>query len=368
MRKPKILIVTAFFCCLFIVQSQAQRKTDEHWYGIYIGSNKVGWTYNSECKVTLEGKIFVEKENRSVTRIKRLGSKPVEISSGIKFYFTEDGKPVKGRIETKISLNTIVHKIIFSGKTMNVVTFSFRDTTEKQIAIPENFYLEFPFQEFFSNGEITSGKSFRYKTINAELGFAIIDEEIKIIGRETVQIVGEFRELWHCEQIMKIMGTVVNHLWVDEQGIPWKTNTSFGGIEMSSVKMSRDVALKESLSQFDLALSASFVPNEKIPDPQKVIQMKIKLENVDTATVNTFPRDHTQQIAIENGTVYVSTESFIPDNIQKITLPVKEKSVEKYLEATTYCQSDDSEIKKKRKKLPEMKLTSLKRQKKTLTG
>jgi len=324
-----------------------QRETETNWYGVYIGNNKVGWTNLKESSITENGNNYIKKESISFTKVNRLGSNPVEISSNIEFYFTRNLKPVKGTIKNKFSLNSITHELSFTQKTIEIYSYSYRDTTYKKISIPDDFYVEFPFKDFFSKQQIKAGKSFSYKTLNVEIGLNIIEEEIRIIEKESISVMGEIRELWHCEQLTKLMGGITAHNWIDDEGIVWKSSTAMGGIAMSMIKMNKFAAQKESETQFDIALSTSLKPNIPIQNPQKVIYMKTKITGIDPETAQLLPRDETQKITSdEKGDLVITTQSLIPENFKPLQIPVKDIKYRKYLTSTQYCQSDDPEIRK----------------------
>jgi len=136
--------------------------------------------------------------------------------------------------------------------------------------------------------------------------------------------------------------------WIDEKGDCWKSESQTSFVTITSIRMSRRKALEISEENFDIAFSTIIKSNVTFENPQEIQRVTFKLSGISAEKIKNFPYDDGSQKILEFKDDYalIQTSSQMFNEREAIPFRVEDEEFGKFLKPTSFCQSDDPEIKK----------------------
>jgi transglutaminase-like putative cysteine protease len=342
-----ILIIASFSilrCSAQELIESGGNKISETWMGIYINGVKVGYSFSQEFSLFKNGKKYSKKYEMSFMKLSRLGSNPVELVTTEQTLYDENKKPVRTLIKTKMSETETIIKIEYLS---NKIIFK----SEKEVSeLPYKgeFYLGVPIEKIIEEGKLKSGNKFNFKILDI-VSRSIVDTSFEIIGKEEILILGRTMKLWHVKEdkSSSVLPRTVDE-WIDDKGETWKQVIRSSFLTTTSIRMGKEKALEISEENFDIAFSTAIKSNIKFENPQNVQSITFKISGVSLNKIKNFPFDDGSQTVIDIGKDYaiIKTSSQIFHEKDAIPFPIRDRNFKEYLKSTSFCQSDDSEIKK----------------------
>lgn len=337
------------FVIVFLVfssaQTQAEAETEtisEIWMGIYMNGVKIGYSFSSESRFTKDGRTYTRSIQESLMRVTRLGGNPVEIATRQSALFDASENPLETVLTTKLSASeTVIKAEVKPGK----IVFRSGDRITKVLPYTDKFYLGVPLDEIVKKDGLIPGKKYTFKMLEP-LTQSFVDVSFNVIGKEPLLILGEKRELWHVRSEMTQMMPIVMDEWIDEQGEVWKSVSQASFLNTVSIRMPKDLAMELSDENLDIAFSVLIESNVRFPAPQQVQSVTFKVSGIPISRLESFPFDGetmTLKSKREDHAV-IQTHSLIFSEEKAINLPIRKAEFLKYLEPTTFCQADDSDI------------------------
>ncbi|MEA3420448.1 MAG: transglutaminase-like domain-containing protein [Acidobacteriota bacterium] len=324
-----------------------EELTNESWMGVYVKGIKVGYVHSQEFSFQQNGKKFNKNTSESDMKISRLGGRPIEVKSTIEVLSDEIGNPLESIIRTKMSDSETTIKIeVLPGK----IVFKTGEKLIKEVPCSEKFYFEVPVGNIIEEESLKQGAKYSFKILDPLLQ-SLADCSFEIIGREDILVLGRKMSLWHVKEDTTSIIPVTMNGWIDDNGKCWKSESKTGFITITSIRMTRENALKMSEENFDIAFSTIIKSNIILDNPQDVRKMTFKLSGISLEKIKEFPFDDQSQriLKLKDDYALVQTSSQIFKKEQALPFPVRDEDFQEFLKPTTFCQSDDIDIKKRAK-------------------
>jgi len=324
-------------------EPQEKKLLSEYWMGIYMEGVKVGYNHTQEISFFNRGEKYTRFLSESWTRTSRLGGAPVEIKAAQESVYNKQESPVATELRTQMAESEIVIRAeIFENK----IVFRSGEKFIKEIPYSEKFYLGIPLKKIIREGNLESDRKFTFPILDP-ISFAIKESSFEVIGKEDVLILGKKMFLWHVRTELVSVIPVLMEEWIDEEGNIWKSVTKASFITETSIRMPKEMAMAISEENLDIAFSTIINSNVTIEAPQKVKKVTFKLGGISQQKFKEIPFDDGNQRLLETGDDFFVLQSIsqIFREEEAISFPVVDEEFRKNLKSTSFCQSDDPEIK-----------------------
>jgi len=322
----------------------AEKKISESWMGVYMKGIKVGYSHSQELMIDQQGKRFKKSLNESWLRVTRLGGNPVEIKTIEESLYDEKDKPLKVLVRTKMAEN---ETFIRAEITPDKILFKAGDKVAKEMPYNEEFYLGIPLKKIVQERGLAAGRKYEFKILDP-ISYSLVTSQVEVLGREEVLILGKKMNLWHVKSETAFIIPLTTEEWIDNKGEVWKSETKTSFLTTTSIKMSKEKALKISGENFDIAFSSLIRSNVSFDNPQQLRKITFKLSGISPDRIKKFPFDDGSQriLEIKDDYALIQTTSQILTDKEAVNLPITDEKLSKFLKPSFFCQSDDPEIKK----------------------
>lgn len=323
-------------------QESLSERISESWMGLYIKGIKVGYSHSQEFTFFKKGHKYRKITHESWMRVSRLGGNPVEIQTIEESLYDQNDSPLQALIRTKMSESeSVIKASIYPDK----IVFQSADKRIKELACQEKFFLEIPLKRIIKEEGLKEGTEYEFKILDP-LSYSLRNCHFEVIGQEEVLILGKKMNLWRVKTESKYIIPLTTEEWVDEEGRCWKSESQTSFLTTTSLRMSKQKALEISEENFDIAFSSLIKSNVRFENPQQVQRITLRLSGISPQKIKNFPYDDGSQKILECREEYaiIQTSSQIISEKETISFPVKDEKFHKYLRPTSFCQSDNPEI------------------------
>jgi len=324
-------------------QPSRQEKICESWMGIYMEGIKVGYSVNQEFSLVKNGKKYKKELDELRMRVSRLGGNPVELSTIQESFYDAHGKPLESILRTKMSESeTIIKAEIDRDK----IIFKSGDKVIKELPVEGKFYFGIPVRKIIEENGLQPGHKYTCKILDFTT-YSLVDTHFEVVGREDVLILGRRLNLWHVKEKTNTVIPISVDEWIDEKGNSLKSISKASFVNLTSIQMPKEKALEISEENFDIAFSTVIKSNISFENPQEVQAVKFRLSGIPTEKIKSLPFDKRSQKILELGQDYalIQTSSQIFKEEEAVLFPVEKEEFNSFLKPTSFCQSDDPEIK-----------------------
>ena len=265
----------------FLQRFQKQRepkdmieKPNTHWYNLTLMNNKIGYVHTSTDKTEYEGEKVDRTKIDIVMNFKALGTDiTVEITrveyTGADLmprYFlstsNESGlKQVEGRI---------VDGIAYIKTTLN------GETTESEVAVPpdtisEHTGVESLFQKGLKIGDKRNLHIFSFDLLKP------VKIEIEVEAQDTLTYQSEEKQVYVLRQTIDMMNGITAKVWLDADGVNYRTEVPMMGFTMITAKTDKKTALR-GIEEIDVVLKTRILPSGGRPTRNaKTFEADVKL-------------------------------------------------------------------------------------------
>lgn len=326
-----------------------EQKTSESWMGVYMEGVKVGYRHSQEFLLIKDGKKHKKAHSRSWMKVSRLGGSPVEVVTVQQTLYDAQDRPVETVVRTKMSESETVikaeigpHKILFTAG----------DKVVKEMPYDHEFYFGVPLEKIIREDGLVPHKTYQFKILDP-VSYSFADCHFEVMGREKVLILGKKMDLWHVKTQSELIFPVTTDEWIDGKGDCWKSVSQTSFMTTTSIRMPEQKALEMSEQDFDIAFSTIIPSNLKFENPQKVREVTFKISGISLSRIKDFPYDDGSQriLEIKDDSALIHTCSQLFRQEEAVCLPVQDKKYQKFLKPTSFCQTDDEDIKKTARKI-----------------
>ena len=332
----------------------------EHWYNLTLMNTKIGYMHTSTETSEYQGKQVARNKTDIVMNFKALGTDiTVEITRieyigpdlmPLHFLSTSNESGLK-QIEGQI-VDGIAHvKTTLNG-----------EVTESEISVPPNTISEHTgVASLLTQRGLKTGDKRTFHIFVFDL-LKPVRTEIEVLGEETLTYQSEEKQVYVLQQIMDMMNGITAKLWIDSDGVNYRTEVPLMGLSMVTTKTDKETALG-GIEEVDVVLKTRILPSGKLPIPKaEHLEAEVRLLTGNIAeVVMSTPRQKLEAsyngIGITNPSYKLSIQVPVIVAEDCPNLPIQ-KAEEEFLTASAYIQADHPDIQAKAKEILENEVNS----------
>jgi len=306
----------------------------ERWYVIELQGKPAGWMHEVQ-RVNDAGQVVTSSNIEF--KLARLDQK-MSVRMGSKFIETADGEAVSMMSEQMLGQATVKTEYEFGADGVTVRSTQDGRVTEKKEKTPEGEWLTPSEVRSFIEARIRAdAKEIVYITIDPNTGLQPVTQTHKVIGPDSVEAMGKTvpSVKWSVEQ--SIMKGVESIEWVDEKGVPIRTELDLGAIKMTVLASEKEMALAE-ISPPEIMAQTLVKPDKDIASPRGTRRATYRL-SVSEGEMPELVSAGAQRVEVIDAT----SARVIVDATTPAAAPVGEV-VEAYLRATPTADSNDPRV------------------------
>ena len=326
----------------FLQRFQKQREPKDmienlnaHWYNLTLMNNKIGYAHISSDKTEYEGEKVDRTKIDMAMNFKALGTDiAIEITrveyTGAdlvpRYFLSTSNESGLKQVEGRIVDGTAYIKTTLNG-----------ETTESEVAVPpdtisENTGVESLFQQGLKIGDKRNFHIFSFDLLKP------IKTEIEVEGQDTLTYQSEEKEVYVLRQTMDMMNGITAKVWLDADGVSYRTEVPMMGFTMITSKTDKRTAVR-GIEEIDVVLKTRILPSGGHPRRNaKNFEADVKLTSGSLA--DAIMSNSRQKLEVNGENVgrlsiqvpIVAAESY-PD------LPLQNAESE-FLGASAYIQTD----------------------------
>ena len=321
----------------------------EHWYSLTLMDTKIGYMHTSTEGTEYQGKQVARNKTDIVMNFKALGTGiTVEITRvesvgpdlmPLHFLSTSNESGLK-QIE-----GWVVDGIAHVRTTLN------GETTESEIPVPLDTISEHTgvasllTQEALKVGDKRIFHMFVFDLLKP------VKTELEVLGEETLTYQSEEKRVYVLKQTLHMMNGITAKLWIDSDGVNYRTEVPLMGLSMVTTKTDKKTAL-EGTEEVDVVLKTRILPSGRLPIPTaKHLEAAVKLPTGNIAEV--VMSTSRQKLEADDSGIGVANPTYklsirVPSIVAEDcpNLPIR-NAEGKFLTASAYIQADHPDIQAK---------------------
>ncbi|MCY4402945.1 MAG: transglutaminase-like domain-containing protein [Candidatus Poribacteria bacterium] len=316
----------------------------EHWYNLTLMGMKIGHIHLYIEKTEYEDEEMIRTKTDTVMQFKGLGKQILVETNRVEYsdldymprYFVsssnESGeKHVEGKIKDGVA---------------HIITSLNGQKTESEVELPQNTTSDaVAVDKLLSKNLLKIGEKLNYYTFNFDM-LKPIKSELSVVDKDKITYNHIKKQVYILEQKMDILGGINTRLWVDSEGVTYKSETNMMGQSFSATKTDRKNALGE-VEEVDITLNTRIIPTGKRPKTgasRFVANVQLSKGNL----VDTIMAHNNQKIALKSKqTGTLTIEMSHVEDIDCPVLPIRDPENRKYLSATAFVEADNQDIRNK---------------------
>ena len=326
----------------------------EHWYNLTLMNTKIGYMHTSTEKNMYQGEQVARNKTDIVMNFKALGTDIMVEITRVEYigsdltprYFlstsNESGlKQIEGRI-----VDGIAHvKTILNG-----------ETTTSENPVPSD-----PISEYTGVASLLTQKQLKIGDKRTFHMFVFdllkpVKTEIEVLGEEMLTYQSTEKQVYVLKQTMDMMNGITAKLWIDTDGVNYRTEVPLMGLSMVTTKTDKEAAL-DGIEEVDVVLKTRILPSGEHPTPKaKHLEAEVKLSTGNIADV--FVSTLRQKLEVNTPhTGKLSVQVPLIEAEDCLVLPIQNSEVE-FLASSAYIQANHPDIQAKAGEIVEGEVNS----------
>ena len=313
-----------------------------HWYNLTLMNNKIGYMHISNEKTEYEGEAVDRNKIDMVMNLKALGTDVTIEMTRVEYtgadlmprYFLSTSnasglKQVEGRIADGIA---------YIETTLN------GETTESEVAVPsdtisEHTGVESLFQKGLKIGDKRSLHIFSFDLLKP------VKTEIEVEGQDILTYQSEEKQVYVLRQTMDMMNGLTAKVWLDTDGVNYRTEVPMMGFTMITSKTDKKTALGD-IDEIDVVLRTRILPSGGHPTRNaKNFEADVKLTSGSLRDAVMSTARQNLEVTGENmGRLSIQVPAVAAEDC--LDLPIQNIEGE-FLGASAYIQTDAPAIRAK---------------------
>ena len=324
------------------IPENMSQNPQEHWYDLALMNTKIGYMHVSSDKTDYQGEAVDRHKIDMVMNFKALGTDVTLEITRVEYtgsdlmprHFlstsNESGlKQVEGRI---------VDGVAYIKTTLN------GETTESEVPVPpdtisEHVGVESLFRQGLKIGEKRNFHIFSFDLLKP------VKTEIEVEGQDTLTYQSEEKQVYILRQTLDMMNGITAKVWLDTDGVNYKTEVPMMGLSMVTTKTDKEIALGDT-EEVDVVLKTRILPSGKRPTLKaKNFKAEVKLPAGNIA--DAIMSNSQQQLIVTSekaGKLSIQVPIVAAEDCP--TLPIQDVEGE-FLGASAYIQTDAPAIRAK---------------------
>ena len=325
------------------LRKNMSQNPQEHWYSLTLMDIKIGYMHSSTEKAEYQGETVDRNKVDIVMNFKALGT-AVTVELTRVEYTGPDAMPrhflsTSNESGLKQVEGSIIDGVAYIKTTLN------GETTELETPVPSDTISEhIGVTSLLRQKELKIGDKRTFHIFSFDL-LKPVKTEIEVLGKETITYQSEEKQVYVLRQTMDMMNGITAKLWIDTDGVNYRTEVPLMGLSMVTMKTDKETAVGET-KEVDIVLKTRILPSGKRPTPRaKHLEAEVKLSTGNIAEV--FMSNPQQKLEVSNahaGKLFVEVPSIVAEDCPN--LPIQNAEGE-FLAASAYIQADHPDIQAK---------------------
>ncbi len=321
---------------------------EEHWYVVQLQGQQCGYMH------TVTKRVGDEVYTRSFMKMAiARGEVKVEIAMDQNYRETLDGRPLG--FQHEMTLGTMPKKltgIIKDGK-LKLVTEQFGAKQKATYDFDPD--VKFAWGQFLEQRRrgLKPGTTYTIKTYEPSQNVAEpIEIEVKVRGKEKVDVLGKTRFLTRITATMLITPPIPTETWVDDDGELITTVVDMGILQVRVFVATKEQALADADAP-ELFVKTFVRVERRIEEDARQVKLRLRLPADAEYKMPDLPNTDMQAVKrVSDHEVVLTIQRHDWEKIRtaKKTKVKRNKKLKQYLRASTDCNTNDKRIKRYAKK------------------
>lgn len=318
------------------------QNPQEHWYDLALMNTKIGYMHVSTDKTEYQGEEVDRHKIDMVMNFKALGT-DVTLEITRVEYTGSDLMPrhflsTSNESGLKQVEGHIVDGIAYIKTTLN------GETTESEVPVPpdtisEHVGVESLFRQGLKIGEKRNFHIFSFDLLKP------VKTELEVEKQDTLTYQSAEKQVYVLRQTLDIMNGITAKVWLDTDGVNYRTEVPMMGLSMVTTKTDKETALGDT-EEVDVVLKTRILPSGKRPTPKaKNFKAEVKLPAGNIA--DAIMSNSQQQLIVTSekaGRLLIQVPTVAAEDCPP--LPIQNVEGE-FLGASAYIQTDAPAIRAK---------------------
>ena len=329
------------------------QNPQEHWYDLTLSNIKIGYMHMSSEKTEYQGEEVDRHKIDIVMNFKALGTDIILKITRVEYtgsdlmprHFlstsNESGlKQVEGRI-----VDGVAHiKTTLNG-----------ETTESEVPVPPDTISEHVGVESLFKQGLKIGDKRNFHIFSFDL-LKPVKVELEVEGQDTLTYQSEEKQVYVLRQTLDMMNGLTAKVWLDADGVNYRTEIPMMGLSMVTTKTDKETALGDT-EEVDVVLKTRILPSGKRPTLKaKNFKAAVKLPagNITDAIMS----NSQQQLVVTSekaGRLSIQVPTVAVEDCPN--LPIQDVESE-FLGASAYIQTDAPAIRAKAEEILDGEINS----------
>ncbi len=315
---------------------------NEHWYNLTLMNNKIGYVHVSTDKTEYEGEAVDRNKIDMTMNFKALGTDiTIEITrveyTGAdlmpRYFLSTSNESGLKQIEGRIVDGTAYIKTTLNG-----------ETTEVEIPVPPDTISEHTGVESLFKKGLKIGDKRNFHIFSFDL-LKPVKTEIEVEGQDTLTYQSEEKQVYVLRQTLDMMNGITAKVWLDTDGVNYRTEIPMMGFTMITAKTDKKTALR-GIEEIDVVLKTRILPSGGQPTRNaKHFEADVKLTS--GSLRNAIMSNSRQKLEVSGknvGRLSIQVPTIAAEDCPALPL----QSVEdEFLGASAYIQTDAPAIRAK---------------------
>ena len=322
------------------------QNPQEHWYNLALMNTKIGYMHVSTDKTEYQGEEVDRHKIDMVMNFKALGT-DITLEITRVEYTGSDLMPrhflsTSNESGLKQVEGHIVDGVAYIKTTLN------GETTESEIPVPpdtisEHVGVESLFKQGLKIGEKRNFHIFSFDLLKP------VKTELEVERQDTLTYQSEEKQVYVLRQKLDMMNGITMKVWLDADGVNYRTEVPMMGLSMVTTKTDKETAL-DGTEEVDIVLKTRILPSGKRPTlGAKNFKAAVKLPAGNIA--DAIMSNSQQQLIVTNekaGRLAIQVPTVAAEDCPN--LPIRDAEGE-FLGASAYIQTDAPAIRTKTKEI-----------------
>ena len=318
-----------------------------HWYNLTLMNTKIGYMYTAIEVAEYQGEQMARNKTDIVMNFKALGT-DVTVEITRVEYIGPDLIPrhflsTSNEVGLKQIEGWVEDGVAYVKTTLN------GETTESEIPVPLDTVSEYTgVASLLAEKGLKIGDTRTFHVFIFDL-LKPVKSDIEILGEETLTYQSEEKQVYVLKQAIDIMNGITAKLWIDTDGVTYRTEVPLMGLSMVTAKTDKETALG-GIQEVDVILKTRLLPSGEHPTPNAtdlaaVVKLSTgRIEDVIMSTSRQNLEINTERAANLSIRVPSIQAADCPD------LPIQHRESE-FLTASAYIQVNHPDIQAKTKEI-----------------
>ncbi|MCC6676246.1 MAG: lasso peptide biosynthesis protein [Phycisphaerales bacterium] len=255
-------------CCIALlavlsIARPAAAQDYDRWYTVSMGGQRAGWMHarqeTREDLITTGGEMTLSIKRDAIE---------ISISIASEFIETADGKPVSMRLERRLGNATVIQDYTFKPDAIELLSREGDVETRARLALPTGTWLTPAAASLYGQQRLKAGADkIVIRTIDAMSGPEIITSTRSEFSKATLDVLGQSMPVTRSSVVSSASPGVKMIEFLDDQGVPVRSETSFGGLALTVEAAEKSTALARGDAP-ELMLDTFIRPDRAIKAPR----------------------------------------------------------------------------------------------------